>query len=121
MREFEIGTVRVDPGSLFYLPLSSLACGARAYKIDFHDWGLCEVDDFYWLGTRCVSKEKDVLQVSVLDAFEKRDEQYPDHGDEEVLLFAGRDKDSRRFTWWLLSEEEYKRAVKERALRKRCS
>lgn len=119
MREFEIGTIRMEPGSILYFSLAQLAHAARAYEIDFGEWGLCELDDHYWVGTQCGIKGKEVLRVSVLDAFEKRNELYPDWGDEEVFLFAGRESTSRAFQWFLLSEEDWQRKRKELSVRNR--
>ncbi|OGG76583.1 hypothetical protein A2950_00415 [Candidatus Kaiserbacteria bacterium RIFCSPLOWO2_01_FULL_55_19] len=106
MPTITIKAMRVDLGSFFSLSLDRLTRPARKEEMNFAECGVCEHEDHYWIGERAQVEGKDVLQVTVLDLLEKRDQEYPSWGDEEVYVIVGRNGVSKEFIWYLLNKEE---------------
>ena len=106
MPKLTIRARQVEPGSLVFFSLDRLTRPARKGKINFAECGVCEHEHCYWIGEQAQAEGKDVLRVSTLEALEKRNEEYPSWGEEEILLFIGRDQ-SGKLVWFLRSTEEY--------------
>ena len=96
----------VSPGNLIYYSLDALTRPKKS--VGFDEWGICEYGNLLWVGEKGSIEGKDILRVSLLDISDKRDERYPDWGDEELYVFAGFDE-SGGFRWFLLNAEEFKK------------
>ena len=108
MPTISIRAMQVPLGNFTFISLDRLARPARKEEINFADCGVCEHEHHYWVGERAQAGGKDVLRVSVLDAFEKRDEEYPSWGEEELCIVFGRNGMTGEFQWFLLTKEELK-------------
>lgn len=97
--------VHATPGTLLYYSLNRLKRPAR--HEDWDAWGICEYKYHFWVGRRVSIEGKDTLRLPLLDVLERKDEEYPDWGDEEVYLLYGIDDRSKAFQWLLLNKEEF--------------
>lgn len=94
------------PGTFLYYPLNTVIHPTG--KMGFDEWGICECTNLFWIGEKDSVKGVNVLRLSLLDILDKRDEIYPDWGDEEMYLSVGLDGTSGEFKWFLLNEEQFK-------------
>jgi hypothetical protein len=117
MPKSDIQIIRVEPGHRAYYTLDELVRHQKRKKADPSEWGICGVENIFWLGKRVIQGGKDILHLPLTDILEKRDELHPDWGDEEVYVFAGIDQESGKFTWSLLNEERARLVFDEEAVR----
>ncbi|MDP1690056.1 MAG: hypothetical protein Q8L52_02540 [bacterium] len=103
----------LEPGGLRYYLLHDLKRAAEG--VEWNDWGICEYECHVWAGVRVAIEGKDILRLTLLDVLEKRDEQYPEWGDEEVYLQVKIDEETGEFTWFLKNQEEFKETEAEYA------
>ena len=93
----------VEPGKSVYYPLTCFKDSLR--DIDWVDWGVCEYKHNFWIGQTGAVEGEDILRLSFFDIAERRDEEYPDWGDEEVYVRID-PKNGGGFDWRLLNKEE---------------
>ena len=99
--------MHLEPDTMMFYTLDSLKRPAR--NVDWDTWGVHEHGGNFWIGHQSLVDGKDALRLPLLDILEKRDEEYPDQGDEEVYVLFGIDGKTGAFKWFLLSKEEFKR------------
>lgn len=98
----------VDPGGMAFYSLDCLKRPAKKESANWDIWGVCEENRYFWLGYRVVMNGRDVLRVSLLEVMDRKEEEYPDWGDEEIYLMMGFDPKSGAFVWYLLNKDEFK-------------
>lgn len=104
MAKPDIKLMRVKPGFRAYYTLDELVRLVEKKKVDPNEWGICGVENIFWLGKRVIQAGEDVLRLPLSEILEKRKQLYSSWGDEEVYVFAGIDQESGKFTWSLLNE-----------------
>ena len=102
-----VHAARVEPGVMRYYTLDELK--GPAGEANWHDWGICEYDRQLWVGDRVSIEGRDVMRLSLLEILERRDDEYPDWGDEETYVLLGLDKQGA-FSWFLLNKKEFKKS-----------
>src|SRR3989344_3360595 len=103
MSEPDIKLIHADPGFLAYYTLDELT--RRGKDADSNEWGICEAENYFWLGKRAIQSGEDVLRLPLREILEKRSEMFPGLADEKVYIFAGIDNESGKFAWFLMNEE----------------
>ncbi len=111
MPKLTIRAMQVNPGNFIHIQLDRLTRPARKGEINFADCGICEYEDHYWIGERAQAEGREVLQVTTLDALDRRNAEYPDFGDEDVEVVVGRNGPACQLRWFLLSKEELKKRI----------
>lgn len=94
----------VEPGNSIHYPLTYFKRVPGG--IDWVDWGVCSYKYDFWIGQRGIVKGEDILRLSSLDIVERRDEEYPEWGDEEVFVSVGPNDKDGGIKWRLLNKDE---------------
>ncbi|TSC64903.1 MAG: hypothetical protein G01um101491_112 [Parcubacteria group bacterium Gr01-1014_91] len=100
----DIRLIRVKAGFLAYYTLDELT--KRQKNIDPSEFGICGVENYFWIGKRIIQSGEDVLRLSLSKIWEKRNNTYPTLADGKVYIFVGTNKESGKFEWFLLNEEK---------------
>jgi len=94
----------LEPGALRYYSLDDLKNASEGERWD--EWGICGYERHFWAGMRVFVEGKDLLCLSLLDVFDKKEEEYSEQEDGEVYLMLGTDE-TGAFKWFLLNQEEF--------------
>ncbi len=100
----DIKLVRVRPGFLAYYTLDELT--RRQKNTDPREWGICGAKGYFWLSKRTIQFGEDVLRLPLSDILDKRNKMYPNLADGKIYIFVGTNRESGKFEWFLLNEEE---------------
>ncbi len=94
----------VKPGESIHYPFTYFK--QLPEDIDWVDWGVCEHKHDFWIGERGSVDGEDILRLSSFDIAERRDEEYPEWGDEEVFVSVSPSGDGGGIKWRLLNKNE---------------
>lgn len=103
-----IPATHASPGSSVFYPIHHLKRPAK--EVNWDEWGICEYGCNFWVGNKAFIAGENILRVSLLEVFDKKDEEYPEWEDKETFLLVGRDK-NEIFRWCVLNREELQEMV----------
>jgi hypothetical protein len=100
-------------GDLNFFPLEFLTRHAKNKNISVEKWGICQYGNTIWLGSPASNTVSFVLKLPLLEVIEKREEVFPDWGDEELFVFFRVDPNEGQFQWFLLTKPQTEEVFKQ--------